>query len=379
MPLTKHFATLLLTLLLLPAALLKAQSLRPGFDPEEYLTMLSIASRQSDSAKRDRTPPPAGFTRAYRSPVVGLDNRWDLWTREDGQLGVISIRGTVATTASWLANFYSAMAPATGSLQLNDSTAFPYQLAAHKNAAVHTGWLIALAHIAPDIEAKIRECYARGMREFNIIGHSQGGTIAFLLRSYLHYQVQKGQLPADLSFKTYCSAAPKPGNQQYVYDYNFITRNGWSFTVLNTEDWVPETPVGIQQLTDMNELNPFNNLSTVLGKQNFFVRMYAKGMFNKMRISTRKAERRYEKYLGDRVYKLVKKKLPQLREPNYVPSMAYLPAGVPIVLKPDTAYMERFHNKNPYGIWYHHTFEAYYSLTETWYGTRDRVEVPARK
>jgi hypothetical protein len=369
---TRSLYRILLLVLLFPASYISAQTLQPGFDAAEYREALTVTFSQGDTTRSYRTPEVKGYTLAFRSPVVGLANRWDLWTRNDGKLAVISVRGTVANTASWVANFYSAMSPAQGSLQLNDSTKFTYQLAAAKDAAVHTGWLISLGHLAPTIEQQIKEQHAKGVRQFLLVGHSQGGAITFLLRSYLHFQVQKGALPADIVLKTYSSAAPKPGNTAYVYDYDFITRGGWAFNVVNAADWVPESPISIQQLIDMNQTNPFSNVGSTLGSQSFFVRLYAKNMFNKLRKSTANAQDRYEKYLGDRVYKLARKTLPQLREPAYAPSMNYMRAGVPIVLVPDSAYHQRFAavEKNKNNVWYHHSYNAYVSLLNTYYGNK---------
>jgi hypothetical protein len=369
----KPFYTALLWLLLLPSLNISAQTLRPGFDPTEYDDGLTMAFNQSDeSARRHAIPPVTGYTRVYRSPVVGLANRWDLWLSQDGKVAAISIRGTVANTASWLANFYSAMSPATGRLQINDSTVFAYQLATSKEAAVHTGWLISLAHLAPSILDQIKARYAKGVKDYLLVGHSQGGAITYLLRSYLQYQIQQGALPKDITLKTYCSAAPKPGNTAYVYDFDFITRGGWAYTVVNAADWVPESPISIQQLTDMNQLNPFSDVNSMLGRQSFFVRVYAKNMFNKLRKSTAKSQKRYEKYLGDKVYKMVRKTLPQLKEPTYAHSMNYMRAGTPIVLIPDETYTREFaaDADNKDNVWYHHSYHAYATLLKKWYGDK---------
>jgi len=240
-----------------------AQTLQPGFEAREYLNLLAITFGKYDSmAKKNGVS--AQYKWAYRSQVTGLDNRWFLWLSNDNKQGVISIRGTVGTMASWLANVYSVMQPATGSIQLNDSITFHYQLAENPNAAVHTGWLISLGYLANDIERKIKEQYDKGIKDFLIVGHSQGGGIAYLLRSYLYYRTKEGALPADITYKTYCSAAPKPGNLYYAYDYDFINRNGWAFNIVNAADWVPETPISIQQLRDLNQLNPFTDIKNSL-------------------------------------------------------------------------------------------------------------------
>jgi hypothetical protein len=74
---------------------------------------------------------------------------------------------------------------------------------------VHVGWLLALAYLAPTITQKIDEYSKQGIKDFIIMGHSQGAAISFLTTSYLYYLQKDGKIPADIRFKTYCSAAPK--------------------------------------------------------------------------------------------------------------------------------------------------------------------------
>ncbi|WP_315822620.1 lipase family protein [Paraflavitalea speifideaquila] len=256
--------------------------------------MLRINGRIADSALMKEQPPkPLQYRLIHRSPEVGLKNQWDLWLRKDDQVGVISLRGTVADAASWLENFYAAMVPATGQVQLNDSTNFSYKLAESPEATVHVGWLIGMASMAPAIAEQIKAYRQKGVQEFIIIGHSQGGALAFLLRSWLHYQTAAGVLPRDIVYKTYCSAAPKPGNMQYVYDYDFITRPGWSYTVVNASDWVPETPFSLQSLKDFNELNPFTNVKPALKKQPLLVRWYLNHAFNSMDRVSRRSQKSF--------------------------------------------------------------------------------------
>lgn len=337
-----------------------AQVLQPGFDAQEYLDMLSITFGKYDSV-RTAHGQPVNYHWNYRSQVVGLDNRWNLFLRDDQKVGVISIRGTVGTTPSWLANIYAVMQPATGDLKLNDSTNFHYKLSDNENATVHTGWLISMASLADDVERKIRQYYDKGVKDFIIIGHSQGGGIAYLLRSYLYYHTKSNVLPADITFKTYCSAAPKPGNVYYAYDYDFINRGGWSFTVVNAADWVPETPMSIQRLKDLNPLNPFMNIKEALRHQKFFVRVYAGTVYNKLTKVTHKAVKKYQKYLGKKVGKEAAKKMPQLEKLHFSDNMNYQRTGTTIILMPDSAYYQQFPNDvhKGVGIWNHHTYEAY--------------------
>ena len=337
----KFLSSLIFSLLLLSAS---AQKLKPGFDPKEYGELLSITFNRSsiaDSVERRTAKDP--YTGTYRSTERGFMNLWSLYIRNDN-VGVIDLRGTINQTPSWLANFYAAMIPATGKLQLDDSTSFEYQLAEDPHAAVHAGWTISLGYLAPEIVKNINSLYReKQIREFLLFGHSQGGALTTLLRSYLEYEKKKGHIPADIIFKAYCSASPKVGDMRYAYDFDFITRGGWAFTVVNSADWVPETPFSIQTLNDFHLPNPLVNAKDALKKQKFFVRLAGNMVYNKLERKPRKAQRKMEKYLGHKIYKLaVKKQLPQLREPAYVHNSNYMRAGIPVVLMADEAYYKIF-------------------------------------
>lgn len=347
-----------------------AQSkLQAGFVPREYADLLSLAFYSSsipDSIERLKTKD--RYQQIYRSPEIGLLNRWTLFLRDDNT-AVIDIRGTVNQTTSWMANFYAPMIPATGSLQLNDSTIFNYQLADKREAAVHAGWTIALGHLAPGIISKINELSKeKSTRHFIVSGHSQGAAIAYLLRSYLYYEQKRGTIPADIIFKTYCSAAPKPGNLYYAYDFDYITNGGWALTVINASDWVPESPFSVQTVSDFNPVNPFVNVKSILRKQKFLVRMAGNTVYSKLEKKPRKAQRKFEKYLGHKLFKLgIRKALPQLVEPTYVHSTNYMRAGTPVILMPDDSYKKQFPDdtNKPF---IHHMFAPYSFLLKKIYG-----------
>lgn len=353
-------------LCLLFSAVTYAQQLEAGFDKNEYLELMQITAAQADTLKQgpNYLDPPKTYERIYRSPELGLKNRWDLWLHQNRKQMVVSIRGTVNDGLSWLENYYCAMIPAEGSLQINDSTHFSYKFAKDPKATVHVGWTVGIAHLAPDVMEKIRVQYQQGIKQVLIMGHSQGGALAFLLTSYLRYQVEAGELPADIVFKTYCSAAPKPGNLYYAYDYDYLTRGGWSFTIVNAADWVPETPFSLQTLQDFNNLNPFNGIEQLLDKQKpFYVRWYLKRAFRKLDKSASKSRNTFEKYLGKTLYKQIKKAQPQFQEPSYAKSMNYMRAGGPIVLQPDSAYYKVYPDTGK-NVFVHHALKPYVKLLE---------------
>lgn len=341
---------------------LMAQSLKPGFDKAEYIEMLKVSAQFGDSAYVSAFPVPQRFKSVYRSPVIGLDNRWDLWTDNSGT-AVISVRGTTANSTSWLANFYAAMVPAKGELQLDGSEKFTYELASHPKAAVHVGWLVSTAFLSKDILPKLDSCYRKGIKNMIIMGHSQGGAIAFLMTAYLYNLQKQGRLPADIQFKTYCSAGPKPGNLYFAYEYEAHTQGGWAYNVVNSADWVPEVPMSIQTLNDFNTTNPFSNASSVIRKQKLLNRIVLRHVYNSLSKPAIKAQKNYQKYLGRIASKTVQKNLNGYVPPEYYNSNHYVRTGNTIVLLADPAYFQKYPDSKE-KIFIHHFHPPYLYLTE---------------
>jgi len=318
----------------------RAQVLKEGFDREEYARLMRISAQFGDSSYAARLPPPAGSKRLYRSPVIGLRNCWELW-QFDNSIPVISIRGTTVEEVSWLANFYAAMVPAKGSLQLSATDRFDYSLSEDPKAAVHAGWLIATGFLSKDMLPKLDSIVAGGTRELLIIGHSQGGAIAYLLTAYLRGLQLEGRLPADLIIKTYCSAGPKPGNFYFAHSYE-ATRGQWAFNVVNPLDWVPQTPFSVQTLEDMAASSPFYNAKAFIKKSKWPKRWIMSIAYKKLANPARKTQRRYQKYLGGFVAKSVRKTLPGFVEPQYAPTSDYVRTGNTISLAPTAAYFSAY-------------------------------------
>ena len=349
--------------LLLPyAAFVHGQPLQPGFDKQEYIDLMKVSAQFGDSAYQAALPVPPQYTLAYRSAEIGLGNRWELWTRPD-QVAVISVRGTTERSESWLGNLYAAMVPAQGTLTLSDDFTFPYRLATQPRAAVHVGWLVSTAFLARDILPKMDSCYRAGTRHVIILGHSQGGAIAYLLTAHLYSLQQQGELPADLRFKTYCSAAPKPGNLYFAYSYEALTQHGWAYNVVNSADWVPEVPVTVQTLDDFNRPNPFVNARQTIRKQKFRARIALNYAYNKLYKPTQKAQENYQKILGEFTSKQVKALLPGFVPPAYYESNDYVRTGNTITLLAD----EDYYAWNPQDsafLWAHHFHTPYIYLAE---------------
>ncbi len=355
----------LLTLLLLfPVFTTSAQDLQPGFDKNEYIQLLQAYSRWGDSSFYNKIPESKMYkkkNRKYRSEEIGFLNSWEMY--ETPNRSVISIRGTTNDQISWMANFYAAMIPAIGTLQLNDSTKFDYHFADHPQAAVHVGWAVSTAYLMPDILQKVKESYTKRRNDILIFGHSQGAGIAYFVTAQLRYYQRIGLLPKDIRFKTYCSAAPKPGNLYFAYDYEASTQFGWSHSVVNMADWVPEVPVSIQTLNDFNTTNPFKLAKKMIKEAPFPNNIVMSYMHNQLTKHNRRALKKYQLLLGTVASKMVSRKLKGFEPPKFYKSANYVRTGNMIILKPDEEYYKKFPD-NDSTLFVHHGVLPYSYLTE---------------
>jgi hypothetical protein len=346
----------------IPKFVFTQPKLAPGFDKEEFIELLKVSSRQGDSLYNPELPAPQKFRMIYRSKEMGFANRWDLWVSPDN-IACISLRGTTAQLVSWLDNFYAAMVPARGALAISNDFVFDYQLSTHPNSAVHAGWLISTAFLSRDIEPRLDSLYQKGYKDFYIMGHSQGGAIGYLLTAHLLHKQQQGTIPSDIVFKTYCSAAPKPGNLYFAHDFENMTKNGWALTVINAADWVPQTPFSIQTIDDFTEVNPFTNAKSSFKKQPFFRRIALNYVLNSLDKPTKKANRKFHKFLGKKLERYVRNVLPEFKSPQYVRTNNYVRTGQQIVLYPDDEYNQVF-PQDKTAIWTNHLFEPYLYLSD---------------
>lgn len=359
----KLIVSIVLVFTILPGKSLFAQHLKPGFDKQEFIELLKLGARATaDSSYYDTIPAPLHTKMIYQSPEMGFDNLWQLWMRDDS-VAVINVRGTTTTGVSFLANLYAAMVSAKGELHLEKNFDFKYNLSDDPKAAVHIGFLISTAYLSRDILPKIDSLYKTGINEFIIAGHSQGGAITYLLTSYLESLKSENKIPADIRFKTCASAAPKPGNLYYAYQFESLTRGGWAYNVVSNVDWVPEVPLTVQTIHDFNPVNPFTHAKTLIKKQKFPKNLALKHIYNRMTKPSLKAQSRYKRYLGKMVSKLIKKTLPDFIPPVYFESNDYVRTGTTIVMYADSDYYKRF-PQNVNKVWMNHPQTPYLFLAE---------------
>ncbi len=336
--------------------------LKAGFNAKEFKDLLLISAQTNANLEQKKSYNlPLLYTKQYSSDTVGFDNLWELWIGK--KTAVISIRASTNKEISWLADFHATMTPAKGNITLTASKSFNYNLSNNSQALVHSGWLMSLAYLANDIELKIKEYSKKGIENFIITGHSQGGAIAMLLRAHLNNLQQQNKISSNLIFKIYCSGTPKVGNLYFAYEYEKLTQNGWGFNIINTKDWVPETPISIQKLNDFNKTNLFTSTKQKIKKQNIFKKILFNFLYKKIDHPTRKAEKKYSNILGKRVANRIHKTLPYISIPPNAHSFNYVRIGTPILLFPDENYLKLFPDNND-TVFIHHSFEPYLYLIE---------------
>ncbi|NVK27423.1 MAG: lipase family protein [Flavobacteriia bacterium] len=355
-----------LLLLLLPLGI--SAQYGPGFNIDEYREMLLISAHTGgDSAYSAQFDAPENHVLAYSSPSIGLDNKWELWVNRLEKTAVISIRGTTQNPESWMLNFYAAMIPAQGEIKWmtdGEPHQFKYHMADHPEAAVHAGWTLGCGMLLQDILPKIYALWQEEeIENFYIMGHSQGGAIAYLMNAQLAYMSRSMMLPQGWRFKTYCSAAPKPGNLHFAHDYEARTQNGWAFNVVNAADWVPEVPISIQTLDDFNETNPLVMMEDMIARQELLDRIGLWWAKRQLENPARDAQENYEQYLGERIQEQVEKRIEGLEMPGFYHSNNYVRTGIQIVLQPDDEYKQTFVPDSG-EVFIHHLHKPYLFLTE---------------
>lgn len=332
---------------------------QPGsFDPATYADVLWLGFYGITDSLEGTTQfqlEAGNYQRVFRSAEVGLYNRCELYVRSDSAI-LLNLRGTINKPESWMENFYAGMIPAKGSLQLTKDYTFDYQLANDPAAMVHAGWTIGTGFLAKEYMPVLESLLERGLHQLYVVGHSQGGALAFLNTSHIFYSLAS-RYP-QLHITTMASAAPKPGNLYYAYDLEQELGIGNVWRIVNPADWVPETPISVQGLGDLNPVNPFMFAKTAIKQQKFATRIALNYMYKSMRNGSSKAAKRYNRFLGKGVGKQVAKKLPGFVPPKYTGANNYSTAGAPVIMPTGEGYFKQFVFDGQ-NVFVHHMYAPY--------------------
>jgi hypothetical protein len=344
-------------------------TLLPGYNKAELTSLIPVMERAYDSADIGgfKTPEPEGIKQVFRSQVSPLMNRFDVWNTIDNK-AVIAIRGSIVDPGglSFTAAFYSPMVPAIGKIKISETKTFEYKVAELPGAAVHLGMLLGLAHISDELVGQIKEQYDKGIRDFILLGHSQGSGIGFLATSYIRYLQKEGKLPQDFRLKSYLIAAPKTGNLLYAYDYQKMNDGGWAMSVNNVLDWVPCIGITFQTAVDFPTISPFFDMKGFLASINYpagpkfdaaYSQFLAAGPFVIKQILT---------IIHENVYPRVIAVMPGYVEPVLLESFDFERCGDLVPLFPDAEYYKVFPQDTvQFQAWENHSVYPYYLLVKS--------------
>ncbi|MFT5183187.1 MAG: triacylglycerol lipase [Flavobacteriales bacterium] len=301
--------------------------IKAGFDIVEARDLLAICNSFTflELYGSDESILPAGFKKVYTSRTMGMDNKFQIY--EHGDVAVINFRGSTEKTVSWIENIYSAMIPAQGTIML-EGYAFNYAFAKDTAAAVHSGYALALADMSETIIHQIKDYNDRGIYQIMITGHSQGGALAQLLRSYLE-NLPNGVLSENNTYKTYAFAHPMIGNQEFASEYEAtIASTGTSFSIINPADPIPRMPLAYEEGGIISEKDI---ASLLFDRDNFHTSEVAIGMA--ARLFESKLNRLVQ-FTGNNINGNLSSVMGDVSMPDYVDGINFAIMGERIEMRP---------------------------------------------
>jgi len=305
--------------------------IQTGFDKYEGRDMISLCNSYTQIRlfNTDSAIVPKSYKKIYTSGVYGLDNKFQIWRK--GKIAIVVFRGSTAKKSSWLENMYSVMILAKGSIVLPGMERVDYRFAKSNDAKVHAGWSLGVAFIIQDLIHEIQRLNARGVYDFILTGHSQGGALCQLSRAYLE-NLQKGVISNQCRFKTYAFASPMIGNEAFIREYTQrYERVGTSFSIFNPDDLVPKLPQTVHSKSD--KFYSLNNISRLLDStSNFTFKDFAFRAVTET-ISKDPVEK-YIKLAGYSVHKQIEDEIGPLKMPKYTRDLEYVANPNRIVIGP---------------------------------------------
>jgi len=220
--------------------------IKEGFQPIEAKEMMALCNSFTflELFGSDKDIVPAGYEKIYTSEVAGMDNKYQVYKK--GEIGVINFRGSTNKTISWIENVYSAMIPAKGEIKI-DGKVHPYLFAKESSATVHAGYALAIVILSEGVLEQIKILNEKGIYKILITGHSQGGSLANMMRAYLE-NLSRNKLSKRNEFKTYAFAPPMCGNKFFANEFQErFCENNSSFSIINPKDPVPYLPLNYDE------------------------------------------------------------------------------------------------------------------------------------
>lgn len=234
--------TIFLILFVTTLVSLSYSQIKPGFDSEEAIDLIRLCNSQTfkDLYGSDEQIIPDNYQLIYASTPNMMDNMFQVYRK--GKTGIIHFRGSTSHPNSWIENMYSAMIPAKGKMTIYNEER-DYVFAEADSAGVHSGFVLGVIMMIEDVISQIDRLNSKGVSDFIITGHSQGGALAVLTHAYLE-NLKNQRIEDEIKFKMYAFANPMVGNTEFVAEYNrrFVEKE-MAFRIINPKDIVPSMPI----------------------------------------------------------------------------------------------------------------------------------------
>lgn len=238
--------------------------IKPGFDSNEAIDLIRLCNSQTfkDLYGSDDEIIPKNYNLIYASTPNMMDNMFQVYKK--GKTGIIHFRGSTSHPNSWIENVYSAMIPAKGKMTIYNEER-DYVFAEEDSAGVHSGFVLGVTMMIEDVISQIDRLNSKGVHDFIITGHSQGGALAILTHAYL--ENQRTTVENKNTFKMYAFANPMVGNTEFVSEYNnrFVEKD-MAFRIINPKDLVPSMPISYR---DGSLVSTDDVVSWITGKKEF--------------------------------------------------------------------------------------------------------------
>jgi len=294
--------------------------IKEGFDNKEAIDMIRICNSHTFLELYGSDSPiiPKHYKRVYSSNPNVLDNMFQVY--EGDKTAVIHFRGSTTHPNSWIENLYSAMIPANGSITIYN-TNYDYSFAKTKEAAVHSGFALAVILLSEDLLSQIRLLNKKGIYDILLTGHSQGGALATMSRAYLE-NLPKRKLSDKNTYKTYAFANPMSGNAYFAIEYNKrFTQNGTCFRIINPSDIVPSLPLNY---SNQDLFSKENIIGWITGEQTFDVKKLGLELLMKKFENGVSA---YVKKSNQMIHKLISMQAGEVILPEYLDDINYKEVG----------------------------------------------------
>lgn len=295
--------------------------LREGFDPDEVKALISMCNSYTfqNLYGSDAAIAPKNYKKVFTSPVIGMDNKFQVYTK--GDLGVINFRGSTSQITSWVENMYSAMIPAKGVILL-DKEEHPYCFATDTSAGVHAGYALTAVLLSPTILDQIKKLNQQGIYNILITGHSQGGALANITRAYLE-NLPAGTLSSKNVYKTYAFANPMCGNKSFADEYHVrYCENNMSYSIINPADLVPSMPMHYQEKGKILSVDRLK--SWVFGKETLDIRKLGVELVIK---TFEKSLKNYVNSSNRLIEKVISMSYGSVDMPDYIRDINYFQVG----------------------------------------------------